>query len=236
MNLVMALSDHIFVLHRGRLLFAGHARSRCRHNPDVQEAYLGSPGRASTIIRAAARDRTGRSPATGGREILHGISAELADGRDRRRSSGPMAPARRRCSTPSRGLATSTAATIRFKGEDITGLRPDTVVAPRHQPLPGGPPHLPAADRRGKPDRRLHPRPGRSVRRAARPGLRAVPGAGRAAQRAWPAGSRGGQQQMLAVARALMARAAPADARRAVAGPGAEAGQPDPRDHPEARR
>jgi len=58
MNLVMALSDHIAVLHRGRLLFQG-TPAAVRENPEVQEAYLGSPDEHQ-IIRAAARHRTGR--------------------------------------------------------------------------------------------------------------------------------------------------------------------------------
>ena len=58
MNLVMALSDHIVVLHRGRLLFQG-SPSEVRENKDVQEAYLGSPDEHEHI-RAAARHRANR--------------------------------------------------------------------------------------------------------------------------------------------------------------------------------
>jgi branched-chain amino acid transport system ATP-binding protein len=58
MNLVMALSDHIVVLHRGRLLFEG-TPAEVRNNPDVQEAYLGTPDEHQ-IISTAARHRANR--------------------------------------------------------------------------------------------------------------------------------------------------------------------------------
>jgi branched-chain amino acid transport system ATP-binding protein len=58
MSLVMALSDHIYVLHQGKLLFAGSPRE-VQANPAVQEAYLGSPGEIDQI-RDTARRRANR--------------------------------------------------------------------------------------------------------------------------------------------------------------------------------
>jgi branched-chain amino acid transport system ATP-binding protein len=58
MSLVMSLSDHIFVLHQGRLLFEG-TPAEVQDNPAVQEAYLGSPGEIHEI-REAARNRANR--------------------------------------------------------------------------------------------------------------------------------------------------------------------------------
>jgi branched-chain amino acid transport system ATP-binding protein len=58
MSLVMALSDHIFVLHQGRLLFEG-TPADVQANLAVQEAYLGSPGDIDGI-RDAARSRANR--------------------------------------------------------------------------------------------------------------------------------------------------------------------------------
>ena len=55
MSLVMALSDHIVVLHQGRLLFEG-TPAEVQANLAVQEAYLGSPGEVDGI-REAARSR-----------------------------------------------------------------------------------------------------------------------------------------------------------------------------------
>jgi branched-chain amino acid transport system ATP-binding protein len=58
MSLVMTLSDHIFVLHQGRLLFEG-TPAEVQANLAVQEAYLGSPGDVDDI-REAARNRANR--------------------------------------------------------------------------------------------------------------------------------------------------------------------------------
>ena len=58
MSLVMSLSDHIFVLHQGRLLFEG-GPADVQSNLAVQEAYLGSPGEIDDI-REAARNRSNR--------------------------------------------------------------------------------------------------------------------------------------------------------------------------------
>jgi branched-chain amino acid transport system ATP-binding protein len=58
MSLVMALSDHIYVLHQGKLLFAG-SPTEVLANPAVQEAYLGSPGEIDQI-RDTARRRANR--------------------------------------------------------------------------------------------------------------------------------------------------------------------------------
>ncbi len=58
MSLVMTLSDHIFVLHQGRLLFEG-TPAEVQENLAVQEAYLGSPGEIDEI-RQAARSRANR--------------------------------------------------------------------------------------------------------------------------------------------------------------------------------
>ena len=150
MNLVMALSDHIAVLHRGRLLFEGTPEA-VRENPDGAGGLSWQPRRASDHPRRCSPSNRSR-PATGGPRYCTALAPRSLPARSSP-SSGRTAPARRRCSTPSPASATSAAATIRFKGEDIAGLRPDKVRRPRHQPLPGGAPHLPAAHRRGESDR-----------------------------------------------------------------------------------
>jgi branched-chain amino acid transport system ATP-binding protein len=58
MSLVMTLSDHIIVLHQGKLLFEG-TPAEVQNNIAVQEAYLGSPGELDEI-REAARARANR--------------------------------------------------------------------------------------------------------------------------------------------------------------------------------
>jgi len=51
MNLVMSISDHIYVLHQGRTLAEGSAAD-IQSNKDVQEAYLGSAGELDEIKRS----------------------------------------------------------------------------------------------------------------------------------------------------------------------------------------
>ena len=109
--------------------------------------------------------------------------------------------------------------------------------APRLHPGDGGPPLLRPPDGRGEPvDRRLHPprRPRRDRRDLDRvyayfPRLKERRGA--------LAGyTSGGEQQMCAIGRALMARPEDDPARRALDGPGAAAGRGDLRDRRAAQR
>ncbi|MBS7538264.1 ABC transporter ATP-binding protein [Ancylobacter lacus] len=58
MKLIMAISDTIVVMNRGRVLAQGTAAD-IRANTEVQEAYLGQPG-AIRDIEAAARGRRNR--------------------------------------------------------------------------------------------------------------------------------------------------------------------------------
>jgi len=67
MSLVMALSDHIIVLHRGRLLSEG-TPAEVRSNRDVQEAYLGAPDEHQ-FIATAARHRPNRVRLRADRDI-----------------------------------------------------------------------------------------------------------------------------------------------------------------------
>jgi branched-chain amino acid transport system ATP-binding protein len=67
MNLVMALSDWIVVMHRGRVLFEG-TPTEVRENASVQEAYLGNPAEHE-LIRAAARYRQDRVRIRADRDI-----------------------------------------------------------------------------------------------------------------------------------------------------------------------
>lgn len=58
MDLVMAVSDHVYVLHNGALLFGG-TPAQVQANPEVQEAYLGTENELDEI-RELARDRKAR--------------------------------------------------------------------------------------------------------------------------------------------------------------------------------
>jgi branched-chain amino acid transport system ATP-binding protein len=58
MDLVMAVSDHVYVLHNGALLFGG-TPAEVQANPEVQEAYLGTENELDEI-RKLAGDRKAR--------------------------------------------------------------------------------------------------------------------------------------------------------------------------------
>ena len=55
MDLVMSVSDHVTVMHRGRILFSGTPKE-VQENADVREAYLGTEDELDAI-RALARRR-----------------------------------------------------------------------------------------------------------------------------------------------------------------------------------
>jgi branched-chain amino acid transport system ATP-binding protein len=59
MNLVMSLSDHIYVLHNGALLFDG-APAEVRASAIVQEAYLGTQDELESIRELAQARKAGR--------------------------------------------------------------------------------------------------------------------------------------------------------------------------------
>ena len=59
MELVMSLSDRIFVLHQGALLFHG-TPAEVQANRDVQEAYLGTDADLDAIHELARHRRAGR--------------------------------------------------------------------------------------------------------------------------------------------------------------------------------
>lgn len=59
MNLVMSLSDHIYVLHNGELLFGG-TPAEVQANATVQEAYLGTEDELDSIRELAQARKTRR--------------------------------------------------------------------------------------------------------------------------------------------------------------------------------
>ena len=122
------------------------------------------------------------------------------------RSSAPTARARRPRCARSPGWCGPAEATIRFEGQSLERVRPAEIVATRHRAGPGGPPHLSA------PDRRREPGPRRLSARRARRGAAAREAVARSsrvlerARRQLAATLSGGEQQMLAIGRAMMAR------------------------------
>jgi branched-chain amino acid transport system ATP-binding protein len=59
MDLVMSISDHVTVMHRGRVLFAG-TPAQVQENADVREAYLGTEDELDAIRSLAQRRKAER--------------------------------------------------------------------------------------------------------------------------------------------------------------------------------
>jgi branched-chain amino acid transport system ATP-binding protein len=59
MDLVMSISDHVTVMHRGRVLFAG-TPAQVQENSDVREAYLGTEDELDAIRSLAQRRKAER--------------------------------------------------------------------------------------------------------------------------------------------------------------------------------
>jgi len=59
MDLVMSISDHVTVMHRGQVLFAG-TPAQVQENPDVREAYLGTEDELDAIRSLAQRRKAER--------------------------------------------------------------------------------------------------------------------------------------------------------------------------------
>ena len=136
--------------------------------------------------------------------------ADRARRQDRRPARQPTAPARPRPCGPSPGCSTCTTARSprarsRSTAQRINGKDAADIVKQRHQAGDGGPPGLRRADRRREPRRRRLHQPGQGGRRR-----RVRPGDGRCSpgspeRRKQVAGYlSGGEQQMLAIGRALM--------------------------------
>ena len=121
MRLVMAISDRIVVLHRGRLLFEGRP-ARCSADPEVQEAYLGSPD-ANDSPRGRCSRSTGCTPATAGRGYC---MASISGSRTARSSAclGANGAGKTTLLATVSGLCRSTAARSASATTPISGLPP----------------------------------------------------------------------------------------------------------------
>ena len=207
MDFVMGLVDRLVVMDFGSKLVEG-APAAVRADPRVQEAYLGRRGAAdgrSLEIRVTCMSPMARSRPC--------AACRCACGRARSSpSSGRTAPARRRCSPRPMGLLPARG-TLRLRGRaDLAGLDVEARVerglclVPEQRELFGD---LSVADNLllGAYSRRL----GRAELRAApRRRLSRASRASPSAARRRASTLSGGERQMLALGRALMASAAPA--------------------------
>ena len=194
--------------------------------------------RRATAGRAARRRATRSSSSTTSTPTTATSTpcrASTLDGRRAARSSpssAPTAPARRRPSR--RSAACSTRARARSPSTARTSRRP-----PPHELVEPGIGHAPEGRRifspadgpREPPDGRLHARPPRTIARGHRAGLSTL--FPRLRERTHQQGGTlsGGEQQMLAIGRALMSRPQRPAPRRAVARPRADPRPADLRDH-----
>jgi len=219
-------SDHIVVLQPAAACCFEGPPATVRENPDVQEAYLGSPDEHQIIPRRCSPSNRSR-PDTGGPRYCTALTPRWWRAR-----SSPSSAERRRQDDAAQ--------------HDLRDLRPSPRVDPlsrarisrdcgptRSSPAASATARRDAASSSASPSRKnliasyvaagRGPSP-RWVRRA----YRLFPVLGE--RRKEPGQNRfsGGQQQMAGGGRALMAQPGADAARRTVARPGAEAGQPDP--------
>ena len=197
MGMVMRISDHVVVLNFGRQIAEGP--------PDeVQQRpgrHRGLPGDGAS---EPARGSEASTPATARACVLHGVDFDVDEGR----SSSILGANGAGKTTTLRALsgmvATHGQHPLRRRGARRPRARRDR--ARRHRARARGPRHVHRPDRRGEPARRRLRAPRRG-RRAATSSAAASGSRAWASAAASTAGSlSGGEQQMLAVARALMLR------------------------------
>ena len=202
MEAVFALADRITVLVYGRdhrLRHAGRDPRQCRGAAGLSRRAGG--GRMAE--RSAARSLDDIETCYGLSQVLFGMSLAIAPGEMvtlmGRNGMGKTTTVR-----SIMGLTPAMAGSIRFDGQEIRGLPSYRVAQARHRAGAGGPAGLSQSHRaresgrdRGEPQRR-----GRAV--DAGQGLRAVSPARRAHSRNMGNQLSGGEQQMLAIGRALM--------------------------------
>ena len=206
---VSALVDRVLAMYLGEWIAEGDGRRRHarrdgpprlprRRADDVRRREEADFADKTPLLQVDKRRRPLRQGAG-----VAGRLAARARGRVRFASSGSTAPARRRSSTPSPGLC-PTPATIRWGGAPLAGRSAAAIALRRHRAVPGDARAVRRDDGAREPRAGRQRAAGRRARRAAGMAVRPVPDPARARQAQIARTLSGGEQQMLAIARALM--------------------------------
>ena len=187
-----------------------------------------APRRALRWLRRCCRH--GLRAGYGAIEVLRGVDLDVGDGRDRRAARQQRRRQDRRSTTCLRPLPARRRRRSASTASRLAGACQPRIVERRPDPGAGRTARLPQPLRAREPASSA-PIAAAAPERAARNLERVLAIFPRLRERcaSAPARCRGGEQQMLAIGRGLMARAAPADPRRAVARPVAAAGRGDVR-------
>ena len=147
MPLIMGLADWIYCLDAGTVLSAGRSAT-VQNDPRVIEAYLGTPAEQQ-LVAASARKRTTDTAAEVLLEcegidvfydkvqVLYGVDFHIRRG-ERVALLGTNGAGKSTVLKAASGLVQPTAGSIRWKGEDITGMPAEKIVRLGLGQVPGG--------------------------------------------------------------------------------------------------